>query len=227
MAGKTFIKVRIGILDPEHRIAIGEAIYLYLYMLDRAEWKTGIIYDWRDEYAARDLGYHVQSVRGQRRKLEGKYINYFRKNGHGCIQIMKWEDPRKREDSRADKKTSDNKLSPASDNKLSPESQSSDNGGDSGGDRTLSHIPFNLRYQITDKNIDNDPVSHFKEITGINYAPRMLTDEHSCWKRTLEFMYNSGATDEIIQAAAKEHGGLFDPYSLIPYVSRLVKQVTP
>ncbi len=34
----------------------GEAISLSLHILDRAEWQTGIVYDWRDGDEAADTG---------------------------------------------------------------------------------------------------------------------------------------------------------------------------
>ena len=143
MSRKTFIKVRPGILDPEHRVAIGDAIYLYLYILNRADWKTGKIYDWRDKDAAEDLGYHIQSIRAQRVKLSPKYILVEQKKYHLEITVLNWEDPRKKLDHESDSKRS---LSP-----VESDSQSDSNGdsqSDSNGDRMRSPLPFNQDIQI-------------------------------------------------------------------------------
>ncbi len=94
MSRKTFVKVKRGILSPEHVNKIGEAIWLYLYILDRADWETGKIYDWRDQQAADELGIYIGTIRNQRKKLTGKYIDFV---GHGRwseLTIRKWADPR-------------------------------------------------------------------------------------------------------------------------------------
>lgn len=173
MGRKTFIKVRPGILEPKHRVAIGDAIYLYLYMLNRADWKTGIIYDWRDNDAAEDLGYHVQSIRSQRKKLAGKYITVIQKKYHLEITILNWHDPRitKQEFEGDSQSDSNRSLSP-----IESDSQSDSHGdsqSDSHGERIRSPLHLIKIYRLTDntytdaENKISSVQSFLESITGI------------------------------------------------------------
>ena len=71
MRGKrTFIKVRRGILDGKHRLKLGEAWYLYLFILDSVNWETGTIYEWRDADIAEMLDVYLPTLRNHRKRLE-------------------------------------------------------------------------------------------------------------------------------------------------------------
>jgi len=94
MAKKTFIKVRRGILDPEHRRQMGETIWLFLYMLDRADWEEGTVFEYRDQDAADALGMPLSTIRVQRRKLEENYIDAVQHQHCLDITIKKWENPK-------------------------------------------------------------------------------------------------------------------------------------
>jgi len=224
MAGKSWIKVRRGILEPKHRLKIGPAWYLYLYILDRANWEKGVIFEWTDDSAAAELEISIVTLRSHRRRLEDEgYIVTIQRHQRQEITINKWCDPR-----------SNSKLPENGDNdgvkNLTPKIDNGDIDGVNDGyiDGSQNLTPLH-RINITHNTLqeDIDIVSHFCEITGVNYAPGIGQMDRQRWYSVIDFLYKSGATDEIIQAAAKEHGGLFDPYSLIPYVSRLVKQVMP
>ena len=90
-----WIKVRSGILEPKHRKAMGTAIYLYLYMLDRADWDDGTIYNWKDKQAADDLDMPVVTLRSQRRRLEDElYITTVQEQSGLKIMISKFENPK-------------------------------------------------------------------------------------------------------------------------------------
>lgn len=119
MARKTFVKVRRGILSPSHINAIGEAVWLYLYMLDRADWETGKIYDWRDQDAADDLGIYLGTIRNQRKKLTGIYIDCIQHPRGLEITVRKWADPRNKAD--IFNEEGDNESDNQSDNPLSVE----------------------------------------------------------------------------------------------------------
>jgi hypothetical protein len=70
MIRKTWIKLKRGILDPKHRERIGIRIWLYLHMLDRANWV-------------------------QRRQLEiDGYIRCERRGHFQRVTILKWVNPR-------------------------------------------------------------------------------------------------------------------------------------
>ena len=50
MSKKNWIYIKRGMSeDPKHRERIGMAIWLFMHMIDAADWETGRVYDWRDK----------------------------------------------------------------------------------------------------------------------------------------------------------------------------------
>ena len=95
MARKTWIKLKRGILDPKHRRRLGQAWYLFFYMLDLVDWDTGVIYDWKDGDVASDLDIPVATLRDHRRKLEDNLYISTRIKQYGLeITVNKWTNPR-------------------------------------------------------------------------------------------------------------------------------------
>ena len=92
---KTWVKIKRGFLQPEHRSKMGIRVWLYMFIIDQADWDTGIIYDWTDKNAADELGMPINTLRQQRQELETlRYINCFQEGNHQRIVILKWIDPR-------------------------------------------------------------------------------------------------------------------------------------
>ena len=93
---KLWISVKRGFIrEPKHRLAVGECIWLFEYMLDIANWDTGIISDWTDESAAEDMEMPIRTLREQRRKLaDGGYISSKQKLHGQDITIHNWTNPR-------------------------------------------------------------------------------------------------------------------------------------
>jgi hypothetical protein len=92
---KTWIKIKRGFLQPKHRTKMGVRVWLYMYIVDQADWDTGIVYDWTDKNAAEELGMPINTLRQQRQELEElRYINCIQKGNHQEIVILKWVDPR-------------------------------------------------------------------------------------------------------------------------------------
>lgn len=95
MARKTWIKLKRGLLDPKHREAIGIRIWLYLFILDRANWEEGAVLTWRDQDAAEDLEMPIDTIRQQRRQLEAAgYILTEHQGDHLRLIVCKWVNPR-------------------------------------------------------------------------------------------------------------------------------------
>lgn len=96
MAKKHWIYIKRGLSeDPKHRAAMGECIWLYMHIIDRADWETGIAYDWKDKDEARDMSMPVDTLRRQRQKLEEMdYIRCSQKQHAQDISIMEWKNPR-------------------------------------------------------------------------------------------------------------------------------------
>lgn len=93
---KTWIKVKRGILEQKHIDKLGQAWYLYFYILDQADWESGKITGWKDEYAADDLGKPIGLIREHRKKLAiEKYIRYEKGQHDQTIIINNWTDPRR------------------------------------------------------------------------------------------------------------------------------------
>ena len=96
MSKKTWIKIKRGMLKPDHRVALGIRVWLFMYMIDICEWPTGTIPEWIDKSAADELGMPVNTIRKQRRKLdEDEYISCIQGQHSQHITIHKWTDPRK------------------------------------------------------------------------------------------------------------------------------------
>lgn len=93
---KTWLMVKRGlVIDPVHRERMGICVWLYLYMMDRAEWETGIIPDWQDVRDAEAIEMTLPTIRTQRRALEEHgYITCRRSRYGQKITIHKWINPR-------------------------------------------------------------------------------------------------------------------------------------
>ena len=93
---KTWVKVKRGLItDPKHRLTLDTNIWLYLYMLDIADWETGKIVDWHDKAAADELEMPLNTIRYQRRKLEDRlYISCLQLPRRQEITIRNWVNPR-------------------------------------------------------------------------------------------------------------------------------------
>jgi hypothetical protein len=96
MARKTWVKLKRGLLiDPQHRLALGNRIWLYLFMLDVTDWDTGKILEWRDKDAADELDMPLVTVRNQRREIEeAGYISCKQMHRRQEITIKRWVNPR-------------------------------------------------------------------------------------------------------------------------------------
>ena len=93
---KTWIKVKRGILEPKHIEKLGNAWYLYFYILDNADWETGTIKEWKDEYASQDLEKPIGMIREHRKHLvTEEYINCEKKRYSQTITIHNWTNPRR------------------------------------------------------------------------------------------------------------------------------------
>ena len=92
---RTWITVKRGILEPKHRFALGELIWLYIYILDLTNWEAGVIEEWLDRGAAEEMEMPLATLIDQRRKLEQKgYITCQRKQ-HGIrVIVHNWTNPR-------------------------------------------------------------------------------------------------------------------------------------
>lgn len=93
---KHWIFMKCGLSrDPKHRAQMGECIWLYMRMIDRADWETGVVYDWKDGDEAIAMGMGVDTLRRQRQKMESLgYINCVQKQHSQDIYIMNWHNPR-------------------------------------------------------------------------------------------------------------------------------------
>ena len=96
MSKKTWIKVKRGLLEPKHIEALGTAWYLYLFILDSADWETGTIPEWKDRYAADELLKPLTMIREHRKKLvDEEYITCDQNQYSQKITILNWTDPRR------------------------------------------------------------------------------------------------------------------------------------
>ncbi|MCK9599027.1 MAG: hypothetical protein M0R06_08310 [Sphaerochaeta sp.] len=96
MAKKNWIKIeREFATSPQHRIDMGMRIWLYLYILDRADWETGKINNWRDQDAADEMEIPIRTIRDQRQGLEeAGYIQCIQRGQYQVIIIFNYHNPR-------------------------------------------------------------------------------------------------------------------------------------
>jgi hypothetical protein len=115
MAKKLWISIKRGLIrNPKHRIAMGECIWLFQYMIDVADWNTGKIPDWKDEAAADDMQMPVRTLREQRRKLESlEYISCSQKQYGQEITILEWTNPREYSGETYNQRKGDSEASPS------------------------------------------------------------------------------------------------------------------
>lgn len=92
---KTWIKVKRGLLTPRHREALGIRVWLYMYMIDQADWETGKIFGWRDKEEAENMGMPWKTLQKQRQKLDrDNYISCKLVGDKQEITIHNWTNPR-------------------------------------------------------------------------------------------------------------------------------------
>ena len=96
MSKKNWIFIKRGLSqDPKHRETMGNAIWVYMHILDRADWETGIVYDWKDEAEADDMGINIRTMRKWRQELnEAGYISCKQEQYGQQITIHNWVNPR-------------------------------------------------------------------------------------------------------------------------------------
>lgn len=111
---KQWISIKCGLSrDPKHRRAMANSIWLFMHMLDLADWNTGVIEDWRDEAEAEEMGMELRTLREQRRELnELSYITCTQKQRGQRIVIHNWTNPREYTGEIYNQKQGDNKMSP-------------------------------------------------------------------------------------------------------------------
>ena len=144
---KTWIKIKRGLNDPKHREAMGMAIWLYMHILDRVDWDSGIVYDWRDADEADDMGMNHRTVRAWRKKLEDEgYIATTQKQYSLEIKVYNWTSPRAYDGEVINEKKQ-------GDTETAPETSQGDTQGDTQGDS--ENVTPTFSSQFTDHNSAN------------------------------------------------------------------------
>lgn len=207
---KTWIKIKRGLTEPKHRNKIGQKIWLYLHMLDRADWNTGLIYDWRDKDEADDMCMNWRTLRDHRQGLENEgYISCHLAGDHQVIEIHNWTNPREYSGEVYNEKEG------GASETVPPENGKGDIEGDMKGDiqgysksRTptlYSHITYQLR--MKDMGIFE---KLFSKESGIPFPgwddPKFVSKR---WRTPIWKMYktadkNAELTGDLIKAAVKQ-----------------------
>ncbi len=96
MAKKHWIYLKRGLsADPKHRQAMANRIWVFMHMIDRADWQTGVVYNWVDKDEADDMCMDLPTLRNHRRELEASGYILCRQKQHGQdIVIYNWVNPR-------------------------------------------------------------------------------------------------------------------------------------
>lgn len=101
MSDRSWIKIHNGLTnDPKHRKQMGVRIWLFAWLVDHADWETGIVWEFTDKDCAAEMSDDSITVSGrtiedQRQELEksGYVVCH---PGDQCqhIRIMRWRNPR-------------------------------------------------------------------------------------------------------------------------------------
>src|SRR3990167_2570289 len=96
MSKKNWIMIKRGLSeDAQHRAKMGVNLWLFLHIIDRCDWETGIVYEWRDREEADDMQMDLNTLRHQRQKLEeARYITCKQKQHGQEIIIHEWVNPK-------------------------------------------------------------------------------------------------------------------------------------
>ena len=96
MSSKNWIKIKIGLSrDPKHREKMGNRVWLYMHIIDKADWETGIVYEWRDKEEAEDMCMPWRNLQRQRQELHDQgYIVCEQTDKGQKITIRKWTNPK-------------------------------------------------------------------------------------------------------------------------------------
>jgi hypothetical protein len=96
MAKKNWIYIKRGLsIDPKHRETMGMCVWLFMLIVDSADWETGIMYDWKDADIAGEMSLNPRTIRDWRQKLDAAgYISCVQKQHNLEIVIHNWNNPR-------------------------------------------------------------------------------------------------------------------------------------
>ena len=97
MSKRIFIKIKRGILSPKHYNAIGPALWLFLYIIDRTDWNDGLFKGYTDAEAAEVLEVPKRTIRSWRIRLEdGEYIACRQSLHSQTIYVNNWSNPKEK-----------------------------------------------------------------------------------------------------------------------------------
>ena len=90
-----WMKIHSGINEPKHREAMGKRIWFFMHLIDKCNWKTGIVENYTDAQGAIDMQMSKNTLRTWRRELvELGYITCRPAHQGQKIVIHKWRNPR-------------------------------------------------------------------------------------------------------------------------------------
>ena len=208
MSKKNWINLKRGLSeDPKHRARMGECIWLFLHIIDLADWETGIVYDWKDEAVAADMTMPITTLRHQRRKLEE--LDYIRcKQGQRSqdIYILQWINPRNYSGAIINPRNqSDNVLSPSEIQGYNHGDNASDNHPSSGintpssssesKSRSVPAPAFDFSNMTVPQAYKVPTLKMFNKATG--WLPADIL-----WEQVHNFITENNLTEEQIKAAA-------------------------
>ena len=177
---KTWIKIKRGLLEQKHRDSLGIRIWLYIYILDQADWDTGQVLEWRDGDAADELVIPMRTIRQQRKQLaDDGYITCEQAYRKQIITIHNYSNPRKY-DGEILNNDGDINLTPLPDGDIN-----GDINGDNNGYRNIATISY--KPQITDHKPEEEGATNLYQLYESSIGP--LTGTISEELKTLEDDY--------------------------------------
>jgi hypothetical protein len=96
MSTKFFVSIKTGLIeDPKHRQRMGKAVWLFMWIINKADWKTGKVRGWKDEREAAEMSMPVDTMRKQKGRLIS--LGYITAEQHlhfSDIIIHSWHNPK-------------------------------------------------------------------------------------------------------------------------------------
>jgi len=197
MAKRTWITVKRGILEPKHRFALGELIYLFLYILDITGWETGTIEEWSDKGVAEEMSMPLSTLRYQRNKLTRLgYISVEQKQ-HGIrVIVHNWTNPKEYTGKVYNKSkipTANPSANPDNNPSANPgfkDEPTNDASSYSQKSQIIKQEKITCKSSLKEKNneLETRMINKFTEITGIKMMPTEYAKNQKLWYQAVRHM---------------------------------------
>ena len=165
MSKKNWISIKRGLSeDPKHRERMGMAVWLFLHIVDAADWETGMVYDWRDKEIGIDMTASTATIREWRQKLTDLgYITCVQKQHSLEIIIHNWNNPKEYSSPKINIFQGKSKVAPSEKEEIEKAAQGTPQGDNQALDESRANHASFIESTSTSTSEPVKPVSSSKE----------------------------------------------------------------